>query len=954
MCSKSMFLISFVLVLGLAGSVAQAQVAAADLLVDLRTSDLEYGTGATTWPNRGLLDDFTAQGNPVVEDVDGKKAVTFDASSWFDGPTSVPEIEGSGTRTIEVWAYNPSIVGEETMVSWAHRGGPGGTNMAFNYSDNSSWGSVGHWGAAADMGYAGANSPAPAVGNWWHLVYTYDGTTARIYVNAAEETVKEVALNTHTGNIIRIGAQGDGSGANIQSGMNFIGSIAEMRIYSRALSQVEIEAAMQGMEAYPYALGPDPKDGTVLEATWITLSWHPGDLAVSHNVYLGDNFGDVNNGTADTFLGNQVDTMVIAGFAGFAFPDGLVPGTTYYWRIDEVNDADPNSPWKGNIWSFWVPPKKAYEAVPADKAQFVLSDVTLEWTAGFNAKLHTVYFGDNFDEVSNASGGVAQTTTTFAPGVLEPEKTYYWRVDEFDPPATHKGDVWSFTTVPEIPITDPNLVGWWKFDEGAGTNALDWSGQGNHGTLVGGPKWIAGYDGDAVKLDGSDDYVTLPIGPVINSLTSSTFTTWVNFSNAGGAWQRIFDFGSGTAINMFLTPRTGTGGPMRFAITIGGGGAAEEQATAPDTLASGWHHIAVTINASTRTSVLYLDGVSIANNIGGAALAPSSLGNTTNNWLGRSQYGADAYFNGSLDDFRIYDYARSQPEIRDTMRGDPLLAWDPSPKNGSNPGLRDAAALSWSAGENAAGHDVYFGTDREEVKDADDSDATGIYRGRQNATTYSPPEGVEWGGGPYYWRVDENSADGTISKGRTWDFAVADFIAVDDFESYNDIAEGEPESNRIYLTWIDGFGTTTNGAFVGNMDVPLTERGNPHGGAQAMPLSYDNNLKISEATMTLIYPRDWTEQGVTKLSLWLRGESANAPERMFVALDGNAVVYYDDPAATQIIPWTEWVIELSAFGGFGVDLTNVSTVTIGFGTKNSPAAGGTGQMYFDNIRLYRP
>jgi len=175
---------------------------------------------------------------------------------------------------------------------------------------------------------------------------------------------------------------------------------------------------------------------------------------------------------------------------------------------------------------------------------------------------------------------------------------------------------------------------------------------------------------------------------------------------------------------------------------------------------------------------------------------------------------------------------------------------------------------------------------------------------------------------------------------------------VDDFESYNDITEGEPGSNRIYVTWIDGFGTTTNGAFVGNMDVPLTERGNPHGGAQAMPLSYDNNLKTSEATMTLIYPRDWTEQGVTRLILWFRGESANVGERMFVALNGNAVVYHDDPAVTQITPWTEWVIDLQTFAG--VDLTNVSTITIGFGTKNSPAAGGTGQMYFDDIRLYRP
>ena len=202
--------------------------------------------------------------------------------------------------------------------------------------------------------------------------------------------------------------------------------------------------------------------------------------------------------------------------------------------------------------------------------------------------------------------------------------------------------------------------------------------------------------------------------------------------------------------------------------------------------------------------------------------------------------------------------------------------------------------------------------------------------------------------------MDEVYPTGTV-KGLVWTFATADFILVDDFESYDDIdpLPGEPGINRIFDKWLDGFGTTTNGALVGNDLPPYAEQTIVHGGAQSMPYRYDNNLKTSEATLTLVYPRDWTEGGVTKLSVWFRGDAANAADRMFVAAGGTAAVYHDDPAATQIAKWTEWVIDLSAFGGFGIDLTNVSTVTIGFGTKNSPAAGGTGQMYFDDIRLYR-
>jgi hypothetical protein len=87
--------------------------------------------------------------------------------------------------------------------------------------------------------------------------------------------------------------------------------------------------------------------------------------------------------------------------------------------------------------------------------------------------------------------------------------------------------------------------------------------------------------------------------------------------------------------------------------------------------------------------------------------------------------------------------------------------------------------------------------------------------------------------------------------------------------------------------------------------------------------------------------------------LWFRGASANAADRMFVALNGNAVVYHDNPAATQITGWKRWVIDLQAFADQGVALTNVNTFTIGFGTKNSPAAGGSGKMYFDDIWLVR-
>jgi hypothetical protein len=951
MYKKLFFLLSFVLLFGLIGGVARTNVTVAkELLVDLRAEDLPDGTGVTIWPNHGLLDDFIAEGTPVVEQVDGVKAVTFDGTSWFEGPTSIEGIEGAGTRTIEVWAYNPEIPSEETIVSWSHRGGPTGTNIAFNYGNNGSFGAVGHW-STPDMGWWGTHSPAPAANTWWQLVYTYDGSAARVYVNGEQESVVEVELNTHTGNIIRVAAQADDTGAGVASQFNFTGSIASVRIYDRSLTAAQVLELFQGvLPTWLKAEKATPAEGAIHSDTWVNLGWWPGNSAVSHDVYFSDNFDSVNDGAEDAFHGNQPSTFFVAGFPGFAFPDGLVPGTTYYWRIDEVNDLHPDSPWKGDIWSFLVPPKKAYNPTPADEAKYVDTDVELGWTAGFGSKLHTVYFGDNFDDVNNAAGGLAQGTTSYDPGPLEVEKTYYWRVDEFDAVTTYKGDLWSFETIPVISGTDPNLVGWWKFDEGFGTKALDWSGQNNHADLLGRPLWIVGYDGGALKLDGSDDYVALPIGSVIESLTSSTFAVWVDFSNAGGAWQRIFDFGSGTTINMFLTPRTGTDGPMRFAITIGGGGA-EDQASAPGTLSRGWHHVAVTINADTRAINLYLDGIVSASN-NSATLNPQALGTTTNNWIGRSQYSADAYFNGSVDDFRIYNFALSQDEIKETMRGDTTLAWGASPADRSTPDIDKVIPLSWSPGDNASQHDVYFGTDENAVDNADASDTTGIYRSRQAAASYTPPESVEWGGGPYYWRIDEINTDGTINKGRLWSFTVADYLTVDDIESYNDIDEGEPGSNRIYMAWVDGYDNPTiNGSVVGYPNVPFAEQTIVHSGNQSMPFEYNNAVGKSEATLTLTSNHDWTRESVDTLTIWFIGDAANAAETMYVVLNGTAGVDNPNPNAAQIDEWTEWNISLQ---DFGINLTNVNTIALGFGNRANPTAGGSGMMYFDDIRLYRP
>jgi hypothetical protein len=194
-------------------------------------------------------------------------------------------------------------------------------------------------------------------------------------------------------------------------------------------------------------------------------------------------------------------------------------------------------------------------------------------------------------------------------------------------------------------------------------NVQDSSGRNNHGKLVTDISYseaLPGH-GQALVLNGSNGYVDLPIGSVINSLSSMTISLYANFAGTTGNWQRVFDFGSGTTNYMFLCPRTTASGPIRFAITNAGGGS-ESQLNASSSLPTGWHHVAIVIDSATMTMRLQVDGTVVAT--GATTVLPKDLGNTTQNWLGRSQYEADSYYGGMIDDFRIYNRALSEGEVR--------------------------------------------------------------------------------------------------------------------------------------------------------------------------------------------------------------------------------------------------------------------------------------------------
>jgi len=903
------------------------------------------------------------------------------------------------------------------------------------------------------------------------------------------------------------------------------------------------QVIIPGSELSPYddgiATNPIPVDRGRSEQSQVGLGWSAGPSAVQHDVYFGESYADVDAGVVGTAKGRVTDT--------FYFASDLTLGKTYYWRIDEV-DTD-GATHTGEVWSFTVNPATAHSPIPTDSARWVGTDTNLSWGTGQGAFFHRVYFGDNQTDVANGTGDTdkgQQGTAIFNPGSLAEDTTYYWRVDESDGITTLAGEVWRFRTIPTMPIYDPNLVGWWKFeDEGTGT-VIDYSGYGRHGTIHGNAMWVHGPDGDALEFnDRLSEYVTIDGYQGILGSHAFSITAWIRSRDNAGEIV-----GWGNPINGQRVEFRTNNDKLRC--ENGGSGRFVEGETVMDD--DVWHHVAVTvIDGATPTYpgevTLYLDGEddTVESTEGTefdiVALHPVTMAkryNTPGRWLW-----------GGIDDVRIYDKVLTQEEIQQIMlRPDPRSAWGSSPVDGSITDVERAVPLSWSPGDFAAQHDVYFGTDDFAVADVDTSDTTGIYRGRQNLGNESQT---------YYWRIDQYNSDSTLSRGRVWSFTVGNFLIVEDFEAYD---TGE---NQIWFAWNDGLGagapgspgyipSNGTGSAVGDESTgSYTEETIIHGGHQSIPFLYDNNkqgsLNYSEAALTLSPPRDWTRKGVKALSLWFRGylESAssftedppgtftvtarsgnvwgqsdqfnyvfkqlngvgsiiakvesttntdagakagvmirqtldpdskhafafmrpdggvrfnrrietgditmnsvendltfphwvklerdisglftvshsadgvtwvpvndsgmdssetiqmstivyiglalssnntaainetvfsnisttglitgawqtqdigilsNDPEPLYVAVANNtgtpAVVYHDDPNAARLDTWTEWNIDLKEFADQGVNLSDVNSIAIGLGDRNNPQAGGSGKMYFDDIRLYPP
>jgi hypothetical protein len=485
------------------------------------------------------------------------------------------------------------------------------------------------------------------------------------------------------------------------------------------------------------AWNPSPVDDDNCVEQNAILSWQAGIVAVSHDVYLGTVFNDVSNATTASpeYKGRQASTTYN--------PGTLVPCTTYYWRIDEVNDL--NVAWKGCIWTFETCCcEEALDPSPADYSDCVDPNVVLAWWPGLYSISHDVYFGTDFNDVNNAttfSGeykGRQGVCTYDPPGVLAPKTWYYWRIDEIcEGGYIIKGGIWRFRTGPCCVDPPASIVAWWPLDETVGT-VSDELVNNNDGTWIGSPTpVVTGKVRGALSFNGVTDYVQVPNNASLNFGTGDLSID---------AWIMTGDQNSMTIVaKQTQSPRIGyalslSGVNLRFQLADGVGAFSYTNYTTSLTInINQWNHVAVTVDRDDPNGLkLYINGLSETFN---PWQRQESLTNDGDLLIAASCLSTSYRFNGAIDEVELYNEALDANDILAIFNADTYGKCEPCP-NEVTPSVTYDVVSDWNLG------------DFNSVKTGDDCNGCLMLLDPNDPCAATPF--------PYAWIP--NSSEGTISK----------------------------------------------------------------------------------------------------------------------------------------------------------------------------------------------
>ncbi len=523
-----------------------------------------------------------------------------------------------------------------------------------------------------------------------HGTEGFPGDAGAIILQAGAHTIDVIMFERGGGDSVHVAWSAGGQAAvRVPDSVLFLEATPED--IAGVPASVIVDLDEYDVEGYLKASNPTPADGTVeaVDATVALLSWDPGYGAVSYDVYI----------SADA----EIDATDFAGTVtepNYAVTEPVVPGVTYFWRVD-ATDADKT--YEGNVWQITAMSDQAHYPMPADADLWSLGITTeLSWTPGVGAMVHNVYFSTDQALVDARDPSVATMfwmLPSLAPGELVMGTTYYWAVDEFSAAGTVAGPTWSFSafSFDPVPVTDESLVAHYTFEEIQGGLVNDLSGHEIYGTVIGDPILVYAGDNYALSLDGTQ-CVDLGLNEVFNPAGSFSIAVWANAASWGNSWGHAMmgnrgESGIGWQLRKF-------GGNPTVSFTTRGIGDDDNPQSTVNMPLNEWVHVSAVYDNANNTKTLYFNGGIVGENV----TNPGTVNPTTHNtYIGArangGNTGPEAFFDGLLDDVRFYSRALSAVETEWIINGLADITGPNDMVQGVPNEVRDGSTAGWPDGE---------------------------------------------------------------------------------------------------------------------------------------------------------------------------------------------------------------------------------------------------------------